>query len=228
MFIPYDDESMPIETYVRELIKHFGGRVFTFITKVLDERVEIQASADELDCLRSKVTELSSKQTSQVKDETKPTKRQPSQEFQIKKLQEKIKRFELMKTLVRQALDGKSFETLPLSKETTEMSTQTEKNCADEDAPPPAKSGKRKRDASQGNKQERQRAQLLRIVKVPFATFGEQLDLTYDQPYYMSLAGNEINSIEIDIKDGTGAPIDFKFGKVEIVLHFKKKNKSNG
>lgn len=64
------------------------------------------------------------------------------------------------------------------------------------------------------------KAQLLRVVKVGREDFGERIDITYDKPFYLPLASTEISTIEIDIKDGAGDPIDFKFGRVEVVLHF--------
>lgn len=66
------------------------------------------------------------------------------------------------------------------------------------------------------------RAQLLRVVKVGKEDFGDKIDITYDKPFYLPLASTEISTIEIDIKDGAGEPIDFKFGRVEIVLHFMR------
>lgn len=66
-------------------------------------------------------------------------------------------------------------------------------------------------------------AQLLRVVKIPPSSkFGESVDVTYDKPYYLPLANKEINSIEIDIKDDSGTPLKFEFGRVEVTLHFIK------
>lgn len=64
------------------------------------------------------------------------------------------------------------------------------------------------------------RAQLLRVVKVGKEEFGERCDITYNKPFYLPLASTEISTIEIDIKDGAGEQVDFKFGKTEIILHF--------
>ena len=67
------------------------------------------------------------------------------------------------------------------------------------------------------------RAQMLRIVEVPsFSRFGDSVVFTYERPYFLPLATKEISSIEIDIKDDTGSPIDFKFGRVEVTLQFLK------
>lgn len=66
-------------------------------------------------------------------------------------------------------------------------------------------------------------AQLLRVVKIPPGSqFGESVDVTYEKPYYLPLANREINTIEIDIKDDSGEPIRFEFGRVEVTLHFIK------
>lgn len=62
--------------------------------------------------------------------------------------------------------------------------------------------------------------QLLRIVKAKDAAFGERVDIMYDKPYYRPVFRNEISSIEVDVKDGAGERLDFKFGRLEIVLHF--------
>lgn len=69
------------------------------------------------------------------------------------------------------------------------------------------------------------RVQLLRLVKTKDAKFGERIDIVYDKPYYQPVFTNEISSIEIDVKDGTNRTIDFKFGRLEIVLHFIRQPK---
>lgn len=67
------------------------------------------------------------------------------------------------------------------------------------------------------------KCQLLRVVEIPSnSRYGDHVHITYQTPYYLPLANRNISSIEIDIKDDSGEPIDFKFGRVEVVLHFKK------
>lgn len=67
------------------------------------------------------------------------------------------------------------------------------------------------------------RAQLLRVVSIPNQiAFGENVYLTYDKPYYNRVASRTLQSIEIDIKDDTGTPVKFMFGRVIVVLHFQR------
>jgi uncharacterized FlaG/YvyC family protein len=67
-------------------------------------------------------------------------------------------------------------------------------------------------------------AQLLRQVEIPTdKQFGDQVDIKYQKLYYIPLLYNEIDSIEIDIKDDTNTPINFEFGKTSLVLHFRRR-----
>lgn len=65
-------------------------------------------------------------------------------------------------------------------------------------------------------------SKILRIVQVPNVKFGDSVKQIFDNPHYLPLNSNEINSIEIDIKDDTGQPIKFRFGRTICVLHFRK------
>lgn len=63
--------------------------------------------------------------------------------------------------------------------------------------------------------------QLLRSVKVPSSSkFGDNVNVTFDRPYYMPLNSKEVSRILISLKDDSGELIDFKFGRSEITLHF--------
>ena len=65
------------------------------------------------------------------------------------------------------------------------------------------------------------KAQLLRVVNIPSSSmFGDTVNIIYEKPYYLPLANREIASIEIDIKDDSGTPVNFQFGRVEVTLHF--------
>ena len=65
------------------------------------------------------------------------------------------------------------------------------------------------------------RAQLVRVVNIPSTSqFGDSVNIVYEKPYYLPLAQRDIASIEIDIKDDSGAAIGFQFGRVEVTLHF--------
>lgn len=65
-------------------------------------------------------------------------------------------------------------------------------------------------------------AQLLRIVPIPKTGFGEVIVKTYDTPHYFPLIADEIESIEIDLKDENGQRVNFSDGRVIVVLHFKQ------
>jgi hypothetical protein len=65
--------------------------------------------------------------------------------------------------------------------------------------------------------------QLLRLVQVPSdGKFGDQVVITFPITYYTQLITNEIQNIEIHIKDETGKTLPFEFGRSILVLHFKK------
>ena len=65
--------------------------------------------------------------------------------------------------------------------------------------------------------------QILRVVEIPRnAIFGEQCVIKYERPQYRPVLLNEFESIELSIKDDTGALIPFKFGRIIVTLHFKK------
>lgn len=67
------------------------------------------------------------------------------------------------------------------------------------------------------------RAQLLRMAHIPAESkFGDSIVDRFESPHYLPLSTKEISSIEIDIKDDTNTPISFEFGRVKLVLHFKK------
>ena len=62
--------------------------------------------------------------------------------------------------------------------------------------------------------------QLLRVVHIPTLPFGDEAHVVFDKPYYQPLSCDEISKIRVTIKDENEQPIDFKFGKVLVVLHF--------
>ena len=67
------------------------------------------------------------------------------------------------------------------------------------------------------------KAPLLRVVHIPpKSKFGDPVHIMYDRPYYLPLATKDIHEIEIAIRDDSGDLIDFKFGRVEVTLHFIK------
>jgi len=65
--------------------------------------------------------------------------------------------------------------------------------------------------------------QLLRLIEIPSNNkFGDQVKITYSNPYYLPVFVKEFDTIEIDIKDDTGERIPFEFGRSIITLHFRK------
>ena len=67
-------------------------------------------------------------------------------------------------------------------------------------------------------------ANLLRSLPInDNAKFGGDCNITFTKPYYLPLASNVINKIQINIKDDNGRDIDFRFGRVTVTLHFRKK-----
>jgi hypothetical protein len=70
-------------------------------------------------------------------------------------------------------------------------------------------------------------AQLLRPVEIPNESiFGDQCVIKYQNPYYLPLLFNEIDVIEIDIRDDTNKPINFAFGRTIVTLQFRKRIKN--
>lgn len=67
------------------------------------------------------------------------------------------------------------------------------------------------------------KAQLLRMAHIPAnSTFGHSLVDRYENPHYLPLSTKEISSIEVHLKDDANTPIGFLFGRVKLVLHFKR------
>lgn len=65
--------------------------------------------------------------------------------------------------------------------------------------------------------------QFLGMVEIPNdIAFGKQIVIKYSNPIYVPLLLNEFDTIEIDIKNDSGETIPFKFGRVHIILHFRK------
>jgi hypothetical protein len=68
--------------------------------------------------------------------------------------------------------------------------------------------------------------QFLGLVEIPNdIAFGKQVVIKYSNPIYVPLLLNEFDTIEIDIKNDSGETIPFNFGRVHIILHFRKVNK---
>lgn len=64
---------------------------------------------------------------------------------------------------------------------------------------------------------------LLRMVEIPnHCEFGDQISFRYEKPEYKRLASNQISSIQVYIKDDSGADVPFEFGRTIVTLHFRK------
>lgn len=63
---------------------------------------------------------------------------------------------------------------------------------------------------------------LLRAVNIEGA-HGEIICKVYDMPHYLPLTRKEFSAVEINIKDDSGRPVKFKYGKIIIKLHFRRR-----
>jgi hypothetical protein len=70
-----------------------------------------------------------------------------------------------------------------------------------------------------------EQAPLLRIV--PIGEVSKSLNFTskiFDSPHYIPVARNNLDTVEIDIRNHLGFPILFTTGEVVVKLHFKRKS----
>ena len=65
------------------------------------------------------------------------------------------------------------------------------------------------------------KAPLLRMVDAA-GNFGDLIHRLYTTLQYDSASKKEFNTLEIDIRDDTGRPVPFEFGKVVGTLHFRR------
>ena len=65
------------------------------------------------------------------------------------------------------------------------------------------------------------KAPLLRVVDAA-GNFGDVIHRLYTMPQYVSVSKKEFNTLEIDVRDDTGRPVPFEFGKVVATLHFRE------
>ena len=65
------------------------------------------------------------------------------------------------------------------------------------------------------------KAPLLRVVDAA-ENFGDTIHRLYMTPQYVPVSKKEFNTVEIDIRDDTGRPVAFEFGKVITTLHFRR------
>ena len=68
-------------------------------------------------------------------------------------------------------------------------------------------------------------APLLRVVSVDNRpSYGEIINKIYTSPMYVPVSRSYIDTIQLDIRDDTGTPVQFGSGKLLIKLHFKPHN----
>ena len=67
-------------------------------------------------------------------------------------------------------------------------------------------------------------APLLRNVAIKQMNYGEHASIIYDTAHYVPVCRNSFETIEIDIKTDTGAPVPFTKGTLYVKLHFRPKS----
>ena len=65
------------------------------------------------------------------------------------------------------------------------------------------------------------RVPLLRIVPLT-GRAGENVTTVYENIQYVPVRGGPVQNIEVDIRDDTGRPISFRYGRVVVSLHLRK------
>ena len=67
------------------------------------------------------------------------------------------------------------------------------------------------------------RAPLLRVVPVKLR-YGDATFVTYEQPQFLPLSRSNIQTIEINVRSGTGELVSFESGKSIVTLFFRRKS----
>ena len=65
-------------------------------------------------------------------------------------------------------------------------------------------------------------AQVIRVVNIKNAEFGENIEKEFTNPHYVPLLSKDFSSVEINIKDDRGNLVAFEYGKVIVKLHFRR------
>jgi hypothetical protein len=65
---------------------------------------------------------------------------------------------------------------------------------------------------------------LLRVCDTD-GEYGHTVRAIFTHPYYVPIARNDFDTIEININTELGIPVPFEFGKSVVTLHFRRKNK---
>ena len=66
------------------------------------------------------------------------------------------------------------------------------------------------------------KAPILRVVNIA-GNFGDLIHRLYTTPQYVPISKKEFNTLEIVIRDDTGRPVPFEFGKVVATVHFRQR-----
>lgn len=71
-------------------------------------------------------------------------------------------------------------------------------------------------------------APLLQIVNIDTSNYvyGSNTHVQFFSPHYVSVLKTHFESLEIDLRDGTGNPLTFQFGTSCVKLHFRRKRES--
>ena len=65
---------------------------------------------------------------------------------------------------------------------------------------------------------------LLRVCDTE-GEYGHMVKALFTHPYYVPIARNDFDTVEININTELGVPVPFEFGKSVVILHFRRKNK---
>ena len=68
------------------------------------------------------------------------------------------------------------------------------------------------------------KAPILRVVDAA-GNFGDLIHRLYTTPQCVPVSRKEFNTVEVDIRDDTGRPVPFEFGKVVATLHLRGNRK---
>ena len=69
------------------------------------------------------------------------------------------------------------------------------------------------------------KAPLLRVVDAA-GNFGSLIHRLYTTPQYVPVSRKEFSTVEIYIRNNTGRPVPFEFGKVVATLYFRRSRNS--
>lgn len=67
-----------------------------------------------------------------------------------------------------------------------------------------------------------ERAPLLRFIPIT-SRVGDYTTIEFQKPYYVTLSTGYINAMSFEVRDDTGDFVNFQYGKVILMLHFRPK-----